>query len=225
MEILPIARKLDNYGFKKLAYRLVTRTYGAQRGCTSKTGARTFAGKVEPVNSFLYFGREISEIDRVRPEEVITAIDKDYNIIGQTVKRRLYENENTAACNYTQVERLLLPKKDDPAQICKLDITGHFGKNIESNPNAVVHSQHYRSRIALEPEVKYRDNKPIDEYRVGNTINESFHYSYFPVSRNGQANRYCDIGYIQGGESFYNKVSKMMDDWYDNHKVIRRINF
>lgn len=222
MEVLAIARTLNKYGLTKLADKLVVRKYGQQIGRTAKNGGRTFCGIVEPLRGG-WTARYIDKIDCVKPEKVITAIDKDYNMVGQTTVRRLHKiYGDYTSYDYTQYERLLMPKSNDPAQTCRFDITGFYGKKISSEPGSPVASKHYISRKALEPEARYGYSKREGKYDIGDTIYDHFYYSYWPMDRKGNlAMSYCDIGYKFGGETFINKVNKLIDTWYEHHNVVR----
>ena len=224
MEVLAIARKLNGYGFTKLADKLVTRKYGAQIGKTSKAGYRAFcSNNAEPI--YVNIGvRRVDRIDDMAPEKVITAIDKDYNLVGQTITRRMHKDPNNImSYDCTQVERRLLPKSNDPAQTNRLDVTQYQGLGNQPQSGNHIVSRHYISRKALEPEKGYLCGDSSHRYQPGETIYESFSYSYHPKDTDGNiVMKYNDIGYINGGEKFYTRVRNMLDKWIEQHRVIRQ---
>lgn len=176
--------------------------------------------------------RTLHPIDHICPERVITAIDKDYNLVGQTVTKKLTKDPRTSLpYNITQVEQMIYPKANDPAQISHLNIKQYKGLGSQPNPGEddLVVSKHYISRIALEPEKEYYEGKyNYHTYKKGNRIYEEFHFTYYFKDRNGNLIMrpfQIDEADISGGETFYTRVSNMIKKWREQHKVIRNESF
>ena len=214
MNVLGIARTFNRFGFTRIADKLVTIKYGRQIGHTSRNGNRTFSGNVTPIRRG-YVHRTISKIDHVQPELVITAIDKDYNIIGQVTKRKM-EFYNGSCL--VERERLLLPKKGDSANTCHFDVIYHYGDKIKPDSEVVV--QKYVSRTALVPEVKYGQSKPTDStYNAGETIYDSLSYKYlFNIDKDGKVlNTPIKIWDLNGGKTFAEKMQKFLNKLFNNN--------